>query len=396
MAGRITKTDNEELFKYREEYEKLAKIMNYTQQKINDLESDRESAVDRIREITNQEIELIKKGISRRTKLYKELLKEKKALQDSVSLSEEKLNNLNETLKTQEELAEKTKKLANTEKESVKYAEEKLKKTLLILSVGKSILDQAKAVGKYYNEQDKAIKDTQLSMGILSDKSGEFSKRIFEASKYTSLIGMQSKDIAIAQGKYSETLGRTVSLSNKGLKSISLMAKGSMLGAEGSAEFAANMDNFGINAERSADFVEDTLNSSYKMGVNGSVATKNIVNGLKLAQRYNFKDGLKNMQDMAIAAGKYKISLDSVAGVADKLFDIEGAVNMSSQLQVLGGEWAKMADPFKLMHMARTDMKGLYDEIVNATAGVAQFNKETNSFDISPLEQHRLRRLQSN
>ena len=89
MAGKITKNDNEELFKYREEYEKLSKIMRSTQQEINDLENERETAIDRIRQITDQEVELVKKGISRRTKLYKELLKEKKNLQESVSLSED-------------------------------------------------------------------------------------------------------------------------------------------------------------------------------------------------------------------------------------------------------------------------------------------------------------------
>jgi len=35
--------------------------------------------------------------------------------------------------------------------------------------------------------------------------------------------------------------------------------------------------------------------------------------------------------------------------MADKLFDVEGAVDMSAQLQVMGGAWAKLADPFKLM-----------------------------------------------
>ena len=82
-----------------------------------------------------------------------------------------------------------------------------------------------------------------------------------------------------------------------------------------------------------------------------------------------------------------------VAPMADKLFDIEGAVDMSAQLQVLGGEWSKLADPFHLMYMARNDMEGLTKEVVNATAASAHFSKENKHFEISALEMQSLRKV---
>jgi hypothetical protein len=85
--------------------------------------------------------------------------------------------------------------------------------------------------------------------------------------------------------------------------------------------------------------------------------------------------------------------MEMAAGFADKLFDIEGAVEMSSQLQVMGGEWSKLADPFKLMYMARNDMDGLTDSVINATKATSTFNAKTGEFDISSLNMQVLKKV---
>jgi hypothetical protein len=96
---------------------------------------------------------------------------------------------------------------------------------------------------------------------------------------------------------------------------------------------------------------------------------------------------------MSIQAEKFKTTIEGVAGFAEKLFTPEGAIDAAAQLQVLGGEWAKIADPFSLMYKARNDMAGLQKSMIEATAGVAQFNKATGEFEISGMEMHRLREI---
>ncbi len=133
--------------------------------------------------------------------------------------------------------------------------------------------------------------------------------------------------------------------------------------------------------------------SIYKRCRKQKYARKNISQNIKLLNKYNFKGGAKGLASMAESATKLGVDMNMVAPMADKLFDIEGAVDMSAQLQVMGGEWSKLADPFKLMNMARNDMDGLFKSVVNATKGAAQFNKETKEFDISALEMSRLRKV---
>ncbi len=245
----------------------------------------------------------------------------------------------------------------------------------------------------YFMEQLKAVKKTELSMGILSSQSKAFSTTIFKASVNTNKLGVGTEELARMQGLYSEDIGRTVVLTENGLNAMAELSKGTMMGAEGAAQFAASMDNFGISVESSRDLVEETLNIAHKMGANAAKTTKNMETSLRMAQKYHFKDGVKGALRMAAESAKFRMNMEAISGFAEKLFTPEGAVDMAAQLQVLGGEWSKLADPFSLMYKARNDFEGLFKDVVNATKGIAKFNAATGNFDISGLELHRLREV---
>jgi len=262
-----------------------------------------------------------------------------------------------------------------------------------LLKGGKNLAKTMWAQVGYLNDQSKAVKTTELSMGILSKQSAAFTANMFKASLSTNILGLGAKELAEIQGRYSNEIGSTISLTEQGLVAMSELAKGTVLGADGAAQMAASMFNFNISAERTRDFVEEALNNAHSMGVDASKATKNIETSLRLANRYHFKGGVKGALQMAVAAGKTKMDMESVAGFAEKLFSPEGAIDMSAQLQVLGGEWAKLADPFALMYKARNDPKALADDLARAASATAHFNDVTQEIDISPLEMHRLREV---
>lgn len=266
--------------------------------------------------------------------------------------------------------------------------------------IGKSVnkalkkgVDIAKKGLSVYVEQDEAVRNAAKSMGVLNKQADAFANNIYKASVNTNQLGIQAKDLAKMQGVYSNEIGRSVILSEEGLNAMAEMAAGTMLGADGAAMMAANMENFGLSATMSRDILQETVDLAHTMGVSSEAAINNLSKNLKLAQGYNFKKGVKGIAEMSIKAAKMKISMESVASIADKLIDVEGAVNMAAQLQVLGGEWSKMADPFKLMYQARNDIEGLQTSLANAVKSTAQFNKKTGEFDISAMEMHRLRKV---
>lgn len=336
---------------------------------------------------------------------FKTQLKVAKIKEKLKTATEDEKKNLKEILEYEETLAKLLKDRRETEEQTAKAIATQLKQANKYGAVIKGTLNDIDTIGlslkKAYNyleignafKMQKSIKTAALQMGVLSQQAGSFSQDIQLAAAQTISFGMGIEDIAKIQSDYSEELGRTVMLGSKGAEALGQMAAATGLGVEGAAKLAGEMDSVGMSAEATAKFVQEVLNDSHALGLNASKVIKTIAGNIKLLNRYNFKDGVKGLAKMVEMTQKMGVNLDLAAPMADKLFDVEGAVEMSAQLQVLGGEWSKLADPFKLMYMARNDMAGLTKSIIEATKGSAQFNKETKQFDISALEMQRLRKV---
>jgi hypothetical protein len=110
-----------------------------------------------------------------------------------------------------------------------------------------------------------------------------------------------------------------------------------------------------------------------------------------MLNRFNFRGGLKALAKMAAHSERFKLSMESVAGVADKVFRPEGAIEAAARLQTMGGAMAQLGDPFQLMYQARNAPEELAKSLTKAAKESATFNKETGEFEMSAHELDRLR-----
>tara|TARA_B100000927_G_scaffold258117_1_gene226381 strand:+ start:2630 stop:5227 length:2598 start_codon:yes stop_codon:yes gene_type:complete len=281
----------------------------------------------------------------------------------------------------------------NNLKESVKEAN-KLKS--IARSTGSFVKkwgwDKLKSYGIF--DMDKAIRNASRSMALGNNQFESFSKNLSTAADSTVMMGVNVTQLAKMQQGYSKEIGRSVRLTQGGLKAMAGLAEGTGLGEQFAIGMASAMDNFGVGAEASADLVEKTMNISGQMGVNGQAAAQALQKNLKLAQRYNFKGGVKALGKMSADAVRLKLDMDGIAGLADKVFRPEGAIEMAAQLSVMGGEFAKLGDPMTLMFKARNDFEGFAKDIGKATSEFVEFNKETGSFEVmGGLARDRMREL---
>ena len=311
------------------------------------------------------------------------------------------------------ELKELDKEIA-ARKEGLKYAREKtsvLQENAAILSesansgnllsasfvsVGRGALGiykSLKGVSKELLKEMKTVQMTEQSMGILNKNANAFRLNMYKAAGTTNQLGVSAGDLAKIQGAYSEQIGKSVVLSEQGLIAMGEMAKGTMMGVEGTAEMVSNLENFGLSAIGSHKIMSEMMETSTKMGVNSVKVTANLKKNLQLANKYHFKDGVKGMLRLAASAAKVRINMDGIASMADKVFRPEGAVEMASRLQTMGGEFSKLADPFTLMFKARNDFEGFTNDIINASKEFSKFNSETGEFDISGLGYDRIKEI---
>jgi hypothetical protein len=151
------------------------------------------------------------------------------------------------------------------------------------------------------------------------------------------------------------------------------------------------MEQFGLGAESSSKFIYDMYAETSAMGLNAGKVIKKFESNLGLLNKLNFKAGVKGLKEMAKFSEKYKLDMNAVASVADKVFRPEGAIEAAAQLQVLGGDLAALGDPFQLMYKARNAPEELAKSLTKAASASAVFNEKTGEFEVNAYELDRMK-----
>jgi hypothetical protein len=263
-----------------------------------------------------------------------------------------------------------------------------LAKTPGLISKGFGML---KATGIF--EMDKAMRNANKSMAGSKKTFDNLSSTIRGAANTTTLWGVGVKDLSIMQQGYSEEVGKSVMLTDEGFKSMAGIAEGTGLGKEFAVQLAGGMDKFNISAERSGEIVEKTMNQAAKMGVNGAAALKSLQSNLKLAQKFNFKGGIAGLAKLSVEATRLRLDMEGIAGMADRVFRPEGAIEMAAELTTMGGRFAALGDPMQLMFKARNDMAGFTKDIGKASGQFVEFNKVSGEMEIKPGGLDMMRRI---
>lgn len=273
----------------------------------------------------------------------------------------------------------------------------------LAKGLGGSLMNAAKWAGEkswgflmtlpgYINDADKAIRELNLSLGNSGNSAANMRDKMIEAGQYGAKFGMSVRDIAQMQAKYAQSTGRAAGMLTSELKSVTAIAKGTSLGADGAAEMAGNFAKMGLDANVLKTFLEDTTNEAASFGVNAGNVLQDLNTNFARSQNFTFARGKSGLKDMAMNAQKLKISMEATFNAADKARTLQGSLDMASQLMVLGGQFAQ-ADPFKLSFMARNDPAKFQEVISNMTEGVATFNKATGQIGVNANDMDRLRQV---
>ena len=93
-----------------------------------------------------------------------------------------------------------------------------------------------------------------------------------------------------------------------------------------------------------------------------------VLANLKLANKYDFKNGTKGFIELAKWAENARFNLSSLGSMIEKVQGggLEGTITQAAKLQVLGGNFARNADPLSMLY--------------NAYADPESYAKQTNDF----------------
>ena len=257
-------------------------------------------------------------------------------------------------------------------------------------------LQVAQSIENVWKNSDKVTNVAGLNQGLL-DKGQrvDFQKYLQGvANDIGSWYGKSAKEIAEMQTRYSESTGRNKTLGSGDYEKALYM--GTRLGDENLvAEYGAGMEIFNHGVEDSVDLLDEALDNVNRVGLNGKKYAKDLVSNLKLAQKYNFKGGTKELMEMAKWAQQTRFNLGSLNSMIDKVQEggIEGVITQSAGFQVLGGNAAINSDPLGMLYDAWADPQAYAKRMQDMTKGFGVFNSKTGETDFNINESMQIAQL---
>lgn len=244
---------------------------------------------------------------------------------------------------------------------------------------------------KGWREVDSAASNFAKNIGIGSNGIKALRKNTIDmvANQGIGLdfnIGMG--ELIEAQQNYMQATGRNIGLTREDVANSAAMA--SLMGSKGS-EFATALENFGISYTEAGKRVGKMFQNASKYGLSFEKYSQNFLTNIKLAQNYTFKDGLRGLERMAQKATAIKLDMQQISSFADKVSTLEGAIQVGTSLQVLGGPFAQFGDTLGMLNEGLNDMEGLMNRFEGMYKNIGKFNANTGQVEISAFNRQRVK-----
>ena len=251
--------------------------------------------------------------------------------------------------------------------------------------------EYSRLTDEYLKKQDLAVHKYQTINGLTIDQTQIFEKRMLANGEAFAKFNKTIEDALELQNKFAEQSSRAINFSDSDFtKSFGV---GRLVGEDNLTQFQSMMNIFNSSVSSSADLMYDMYNDANKMGISQQRLTKNVLGNLKLANKYDFKNGTRGFIEMAKWAESARVSLNSIASAIEKVQSggLEGVLKQSAGLQVLGGGFAMGSDPLAMMFESFSDPQSYAKRIQQMLKGYGSFNKQTGETTFSGLENYMMR-----
>lgn len=242
----------------------------------------------------------------------------------------------------------------------------------------------------YIRKQDDAIHKFQALNGLTVAQTQAFEKRMLAQGEAFAKFNKTIDDALKMQKSYTEQSGRSVNFTNKDFTQS--FAVGRLVGEDTLTQFQSMMNIFNTSVSDSTDTMYDMYNYANKMGLSQQKLTKNVLSNLKVAEKYNFKNGTKGFVELAKWAENMRFNVSSMDGMLDKVQTggLEGVIKQAAELQVLGGHFAMGADPLAMAYESYMDPEA-YAKRMNGMIAGQGYMKEDGSVGFGITSQMMMR-----
>lgn len=252
---------------------------------------------------------------------------------------------------------------------------------------GKEFWGQLKDGGNMWLKFNaQAISDSKRLGFVTKEAARGYTKYLMDVSKDLSRnFGMTAEQAMKMQEAFSKATGKASLLSKSQMEDIAASSK--LMGEEAVSNAIEMMDNMGSTSQQATELLDKNYARAVNSGLDTVKASDAFVKNMSLANKMSFRNGVDGISKMTIMSQRIKLNLQEVANVAEKFGSIEGAIEGSAQLQMLGGAGAMFGgNPMEMMYEALSDPEALYERMGKMFGEQARFDRKTGEARIDPIQ----------
>ena len=246
-----------------------------------------------------------------------------------------------------------------------------------------------------WREYYKRIREVSVEYGIAGKALDDYKLRNLEVERSLINTGLEANDLKDGIKSLFDETQNITQLSSEFGSALGNISKVMGISSAETGRLLGSFLNLNVSFKETGKILEDVRFAAEKSALNTKKVLQVFAENFEKLNTYSFKNGIKGMTDMVLLSTKLKVNMDSILNLSDSLFmDPEKTMELSTNLQLLGGSIGEMGDFNKLMYDAAVAPEELTKSIAKATSGLGVFNKESGKFElISSASRMQLKQL---
>jgi hypothetical protein len=230
-------------------------------------------------------------------------------------------------------------------------------------------------------------------IGIGKDLSRDYRNNIVDAYDKVQGMGYSFDELADTAISATNETGRFFTMNESVMENMAVTSRAFIGDMKQMGPILRSFELTGIGAEKTLENINMGGKSSLTLGLNIRKTTEEFQKNIGKINQYGFENGVQGLNRMVQKSVEFRMNMQNVFDVAEKVMSPEKAIDLAANLQVLGGAVGSLGDPFQMMYMATNNVEGLQDALIGAAESLAVYSEANGKFEISGINLRRARAM---
>ena len=262
----------------------------------------------------------------------------------------------------------------------------------LLKKMGGKILDGGLDIA----EKEKELRaQINSQLGVAGELSKNYREEIVKSLPGVVAMGYGFENVSNLMVGLAEQTGRFTTLNSEVVSETAKTSRAFVGDLDEMAKVFSTFEQVGIGAENTLEAINEAGKKSIGLGLNGKKTVDEIRQNISKLNEYGFQNGIKGLTSMIQKSTEFRMNMQDVFNIAEKVMSPDGAIELAANLSVLGGAMGDFGDPLKMMYDATNNVEGLQDALIGAAGSLATYNQEQGRFEVTGVNLRRAREMAS-